>query len=167
VDVPASAFRGSGQAEDGARHPLRELATHLLPAGALVVVANLGDEDWSSLAEFQVWQLPLNSTGGMSSTVAHLETMQSNGAEFLIVPRSAFEWLDEHVDLASHLTSHHLLVTHQEHVCDIYELCPPLSDEHRGVVQHEAPGEAAPARKSILETLFGWIRRSSVDGQRG
>jgi len=165
VDVPASVFRASGaDGHDATGHALREIAKHLLPAGALVVVASLGDEDWSTLAELQVWQLPL-SAGGSAATMAHLETMQSNGAEFLIVPQSAFEWLDEHAGLLEHLRSSHLLVTHQQYVCDIYELCPPESQAKIEVAQPAAAAEHGPARKPFLEKLFGWTRRSSANGQ--
>jgi hypothetical protein len=165
VDVPASAFRASGDGRhDAAGHALGEIAKHLLPAGAQVVVASLGDEDWSTLADLQVWQLPLGS-GGSAATMAHLETMHRNGAEFLIVPQSAFEWLDEHAGLHEHLRTNHVLVTHQKHVCDVYELCPPEPREQVEVAQQAPAAEHPPARRSLFETLFGWTRRSSANGR--
>ncbi len=145
---------------------MADLVKHLLPAGALVVVASLGDEDEVAFEGLRMWQLPLgSSTDGAGAPEAHLETLQRNGAEFLILPKSAFEWLDEHGDLAERLLRDHVLVTHQEHVCDIYEMCPSQAKDKHDAMPDDAPAHERPASKSVFESLFGWIRRPSANGR--
>jgi hypothetical protein len=152
--------------DEGTRDAMADLVKHLLPAGALIVVASLGDEEQGAFGGLRTWQLPLgSSTDGAGAPEAHLETMQRNGAEFLILPKSAFEWLKEHDDLAKRLLRDHVLVTHQEHVCDIYEMCPPKASVKPDAMPAEAPARERPPSKSIFESLFGWIRRPSANGR--
>jgi hypothetical protein len=50
--------------------------------------------------------------------------LQERGVEFLVFPRSTYNWLDEHSAVRGHLMREHRFVTRQEHVCAVYELCP-------------------------------------------
>ena len=50
----------------------------------------------------------------------HVETAQANGAEFLLVPRSASS--ARYAGLHEHLRDRHRLVTSQRYVCEIWEL---------------------------------------------
>ncbi len=110
------------------------------------------------VAERSRWPRPRAATAASARAAA-------DGAEFLIVPQSAFEWLDEHAGLHEHLRTNHVLVTHQKHVCDVYELCPPEPREQVEVAQQAPAAEHPPARRSLFETLFGWTRRSSANGR--
>ena len=56
--------------------------------------------------------------------VTQLRNHRQQGAAFLIVPRSAFEWWAEHGELRLAVELHHRCVTRQAHVCLVYELDP-------------------------------------------
>jgi len=47
------------------------------------------------------------------------------GARFLVLPSTAFWWLDHYKDFAAHLAQNHRLVARQENVAFIYELLEP------------------------------------------
>jgi hypothetical protein len=169
-EAAAAANRSSGEAPtESSGHSLTEIVKHLLPAGALAVIVNAGSTDWGGVDGLRVWEFPLGSAGSTYAPVTHLETMRENGAEFLIIPEPAFEWLGQHGALVEHLSSTHLLVTHQEHVCDIYELCasqPHAEPQAETTAEPDpVPAEEAAARKSFFESLFGWTRRPSANGQ--
>jgi hypothetical protein len=53
--------------------------------------------------------------------VEHLESLRDRGAEFLLVPSTAFWWLERYPELAEHLESRSTLVSDDES-CRIYRL---------------------------------------------
>jgi hypothetical protein len=109
-----------GAAEDG--HRLSQAAhiiEKLLPAEARVAVVEGGDVlvglDPARVVEFRI-------TGGNAPVAATLKQLMSEGADYLVVPRARFDWIDQESELAQELRAHHRLVMRQEHVCEIYEL---------------------------------------------
>jgi len=61
---------------------------------------------------------PADST----EAIEQLETLRAKGGEFLLVPRDAFELLEEYPRLKEHLEQHHQLLASEEDTCLIYDL---------------------------------------------
>jgi hypothetical protein len=51
------------------------------------------------------------------------------GAEYLVVPRSADEWLDEHEDVAVEIEKSCRKIADQHHLCRVYELDQPGEEQ--------------------------------------
>lgn len=149
---------------------LTEIAQRLIPPGAVTAIVSLGDDRLGALEGQHVRPFPHISPGDRGSAIAHLEALQTAGVEFLIIPQTAFEWLDGQPELVDHLRERHRLITHQEHVCEIHELCaPPASGEQPTRQQFDAqhpPGPENETRKqSLRQTLLGWLLPNSRDGK--
>ena len=79
-------------------------------------------EDRDGMPEFsgrRVVRMPLESRG--SEAVDDLEALRSDGCEYLIVPRTAFGWLEASPSLAAHVEEHYALVDQTDH-CAIFSL---------------------------------------------
>jgi hypothetical protein len=125
-------------------------------------VASIG-EGPVALEEYRAWQFPGTGPGGEngSAVLSHLRALEASGAEFLVIPRTAFDWLERHPEIADRLKSRHRFVTRQEHVCEIYELCAPvaeaeqLSQTKRSEDAGRSPAGAEPSlRRSRLARFF-------------
>jgi len=56
--------------------------------------------------------------------IRHLEAQRSRGAEYLVVPRASFWWLEHYVEFSHHLDRRHERVWGDD-VCVIYRLQSP------------------------------------------
>ena len=110
-----------------------EWADIVIPPGATVAVISKGDEALLQLGGRTAWHFPRGAGGGYAGhypadsagAIAHLEEVRAAGATFLLLPRTAFWWLEHYAGFAQHLAKEHRLVTRQTHLCLIYELLGP------------------------------------------
>jgi hypothetical protein len=114
--------RRSGPAlEEQLAEPLVAIADSLLPDGAGVALLTLG-EGLTAFAEDCGWQVVTAQPLAEGDGASLVGQVQQGGAEFLIVARTAFEWMDQYPELRRHLRASSRFVTRQEHVCELYEL---------------------------------------------
>jgi hypothetical protein len=57
--------------------------------------------------------------------LADLEQLAADGAGYLVVPRSADEWLDRRNGLIHEIEARFRKIADQRHLCRVYELAPP------------------------------------------
>jgi SAM-dependent methyltransferase len=79
-------------------------------------------EERDALPEFsgrRVVRMPMEALG--TEAVDALEALRGDGCEYLIVPRTAFGWLDSSPELAAHLEEHYTLVVKTDN-CAIVSL---------------------------------------------
>ncbi len=108
---------------------IRHAAGDSLPAQANVVVISRGDDELLELNGTRAGHFPQDEDGTYAgyhpsdgtAAVEHLEQLRERGAEFLLVPSTAFWWLERYPELAEHLDSHATLVTNGD-ACRIYRL---------------------------------------------
>jgi hypothetical protein len=109
---------GDGTAEEH-RSPSAEVIDRLLPAGATLAVLSEGRAglglDGDRVIEFAPGP-------DDESAIESLRQLIASGVEYLVVSRTAFDWLDDHADFAQHLRERHRFVTRQQYLCEIYEL---------------------------------------------
>jgi len=127
---PAAAADGGEPVADYAEliQRIRTTALAALPAGARVLVVSRGDE-----ALFPPGLMAAHfpqGAGGVyagfhpadsGAAIAHLEQCRAEGAEFLLLPATAFWWLDYYGGLLQHLMGRGRVLHHDGH-CVIFDL---------------------------------------------
>ncbi len=113
---------------------IRDVVQAAVPADSTVLVASKGDPELLNLNGRQAWHFPQTEDGTYAGyypahsamAIAHLEALRVKGGEFLLLPQSAFWWLDHYVDFKNYLESHYRVVVRQEDTCLIFALLKPL-----------------------------------------
>jgi hypothetical protein len=132
----------------------------LLPRGARVAFLVTGPAD-DGIDGYERWRMPGDraDTREMLESVASLE---GSGIQFIVIPASAFDWLQEHPPVADHLRSNHRFVTRQEHLGEIYELRPVAAAEQPLQGSHENNS----GKRSVGEMLRSIVFPSRRNGRR-
>lgn len=115
-----------------------------LPPGARIVVVSKGDEDLVKLDGHQAWHFPQEDDGVYaghypgdgSSAIAQLEALRARGADYLLIPSTAFWWLEHYHDFKRHLEGHYPLVLKEDQTCLLFALHPSAVNEIRGSTAH-------------------------------
>jgi hypothetical protein len=152
---------------------VRGVASALLPAGARVIVATGGDDSLLDLGGPGGWHFPQHDDGhyvgsdpaDSCSIVAHLETMRTAGAEYLLIPRPAHWWLDSFAGFRAYIQQAYLLVTRQENVCTIYDLRDPTPYDELVQSVHTAIAGAIPFGSNLLVASSGDSRLVDIADQ--
>lgn len=128
--LPASAADGGEAVEDYGQliDRIHAVAASTLPHGARVLVVSRGDDALfpPDLAAAHFPQGPGGRYAGFhpadsAAAVAHLEQCRADGAEFLLLPATAFWWLDYYGGLLQHLMGRGRVLHHDGH-CVIFDL---------------------------------------------
>jgi GT2 family glycosyltransferase len=113
---------------------VREAVKETVPSGSSVLVISRGDEELLRLNGRRAEHFPQAEDGGWAGhhpadseeAIAHLESLRSRGAEFLVVPPTYLWWLRHYEGLREHLDGN-------------YE--PVVSDDRAGAIYRLAGGE--------------------------
>ena len=97
---------------------IRQVVRDALPAHATVLVVNKGDSDLLKLGGRIAWHFPRDEDGAYAghhpndsgAAIRHLEQLKEAGAEYLLLPRTAFWWLEFYQDFRRHLETHYSIV---------------------------------------------------------
>jgi GT2 family glycosyltransferase len=112
------------------RQRIRRTVDNRLPAGANVVVINKGDEELLGFKDRRGWHFPQNEQGRYANlypadsteAIAQLETLRRKGADFLLIPRPAFWWLDHYAGFKTHLERQFAPIFRDDSTCLIFDL---------------------------------------------
>jgi hypothetical protein len=104
-------------------------ANRRLPQDAAALVVSKGDERLVALNGRRAGHFPQTEAGiyaghypgSSAEAIAHLQSLRSKGFGYLVLPSSAFWWLDHYQELNSYLTDHADQL-HGDDVCRIYRL---------------------------------------------
>src|SRR6516225_1322227 len=96
-----------------------------VPAGSTVVMVSKGDERLLQINQSRGWHFPQNSEGTYSgyypendiAAISHLEALRSRGAQFLVVPATAFWWFDHYAGFNRHLRALYAVVLDDKETC--------------------------------------------------
>jgi SAM-dependent methyltransferase len=105
-----------------------------LPYWVSVVVVNAGSEAMPHLEGRKARQFDHGDEGRDDSRVGHeaiarLERLRSEDWEFLLVPSTAFEWVEDRPAFAQHLNANFRLVARDDDACAIYAIGDDWSGE--------------------------------------
>jgi hypothetical protein len=78
---------------------LRKLVLSCTPAGSNVLVVSKGDDQLLSLGARNAGFYPSDS----GAAIRHLEALREKGGQYLLIPETAFWWLDYYADFKKHL----------------------------------------------------------------
>jgi len=109
---------------------VREVACASIPVGGTVLVVSKGDDELLRLDGRRAWHFPRDATGvyagyhpaDSAEAVHHLEQQRAAGAEYLLIPHTAFWWLEHYAGFREHLESSCHLVAEHTGTCLIYAL---------------------------------------------
>ena len=153
---------------------IQELVRYTVPPADTTVVVSRGDEELVQLGERPAWHFPRLPDGRYSGeypadgpeAVSHLEELRAEGAAYLVLPNTAFWWLDFYEELGTHLEEHcEEVVSNAD--CRIYRLLEEGSyaaDRALVSVAHVPGMTRADGRtlSSFLDSLLAVGSRSAV-----
>jgi hypothetical protein len=108
------------------------VAGRVIPEGSVVSVVSKGDHGLVQLGEaLRAWHFPRNEEGvylgyhpaDSAEAIARLEGSRRDGAGYLLVPGTAFWWLDHYSGFRDHLDTHYRRVW-EDRSCIIFDLSP-------------------------------------------
>jgi GT2 family glycosyltransferase len=113
------------------RTRIRETVQAKVPTGSTVLVISKGDSSLLELPERQGWHFPQTDRGAYNghhpessgAAIAHLESLRTRGAEYLLIPQPSFWWLDYYTELRQHLETRYTKLD-QDASCAVYRLTP-------------------------------------------
>jgi hypothetical protein len=124
---------------------IRDVVFKLLPPTAIVGVISKGDDELLSLGGRSAWHFPQTDEGiyagdypaDSAAAVDHLETLRSRGAQYFLIPCTAFWWIEHYSGFRQHLDSSYRRIWDDEH-CILYQLAEsqPTALQHVSV-QHD------------------------------
>jgi hypothetical protein len=108
---------------------LRSAARSAIPADATVLVASKGDEDLLDLGDRPGWHFPRGEQGWYAGhhpadseqAIHHLDSLRAAGAQFFIIPSTAFWWLSWYAAFRDHLETAYRRA-YQDSDCIVYDL---------------------------------------------
>jgi hypothetical protein len=108
---------------------LRGIVKSLVPSGATLLVISKGDDELLRFDTCRAWHFPLeagNRYAGhypkdSAGAIEHLEEVHARGVDFLLIPNTAFWWLDHYDGFRDHLLTHYK-VAHKTDSCVMFDL---------------------------------------------
>jgi hypothetical protein len=101
-----------------------------LPGNATVLVVSKGDDRLLDLDGRPAWHFPRASDGQYAgyypqsslAAIDHLESLRTQGGQYLLLPSTAFWWLEHYAGLRKHLETRYRCLP-DTGPCRIYQLC--------------------------------------------
>jgi hypothetical protein len=109
---------------------IRDLVERQVPAGSVVAVVSRGDDELLALGRRRGWHFPRTDKGvyaghhpaDSAAAIAHVEELRKRGAGYLLIPRTAFWWLEHYKELREYLEYRCRRVWRDERTCVLYAL---------------------------------------------
>jgi len=132
---------------------VREVVESAVPPDGQVLVASRGDDAFMAMGGREAWHFPSNRDGKYAgyypadseAAIAHLEELRAQGATHLVLPRTAFWWIDYYEGLNRHLEDRYRIIRRDEHLI-VYDLAGRTDGQ---VVAPDYAGIVAAARDAI------------------
>lgn len=136
---------------------VRRLVRRHVPPESKVAVVTRGDPDLLQLDFCEAWHFPRAENGEYAGyhpgngreAIEMLEQARAAGAQYLVVPNTAFWWLEDYRDFGTHLRSRFELLAHDEETGAVFDLNGP-------------PLQRAPASQDTAEAV---TRPPSANGK--
>ncbi len=130
---------------------VRQVVSQAVPPGATIAVVSKGDNALLKLDGLNAWHFPQRDDGvyaghhpaDSAAAIAQLDRLKQKGADFLLIPQTAFWWLDHYREFRAYLDAKTKLVVRQEDTCAIFAL-----RESSGAPPTKTASSSAPQRGS-------------------
>ena len=143
---------------------IRDVVRAAIPRDATVLVVSKGDEELLKLDGRRGWHFPQDTDGGYAghypadsaAAVEHLQGLIAKGAQYLLLPNTAFWWLEHYRGFEDHLERVHLRIWRDD-CCALYILRREV--EGRLTSSAEAkPCDISPENVHTLRPASGQAR---------
>ena len=109
---------------------IRGVVEQQVPEGATIAVITRGDDEMLDLGGHSAWHFPREDDGtylgyhphDSAQAIGHLEALRREGAQYLLLPPTAYWWLDHYRNFALHLEQRYRRLTREEDGCLLFEL---------------------------------------------
>jgi GT2 family glycosyltransferase len=109
---------------------IREIVREAVPAEASILVIGKGDPELLKMHGRKTGHFPQAEDGSYAGSypktstaaIAHLEALRARGADYLVIPASAFWWLEHYKAFGEHLARRYVTVADSAQACRIYAL---------------------------------------------
>jgi hypothetical protein len=109
---------------------IRQIVNRDVPRGATVAVVSRGDEELLRFDRRRGWHFPQTEAGvyagyyptDSKEAIAHVEGLRRRGARYLVVPQTAFWWLDHYRDFSEYLLRSYRCVIRDDRTCLLFAL---------------------------------------------
>jgi GT2 family glycosyltransferase len=109
---------------------IRAVVDAKVPAGETVAVVSRGDDDLLELGAHDARHFPEGEDGtyvgyhphDSAEAITRLEAVRGQGAKYLLVPPTAYWWLDHYRNFALHLEQRYRRLTREDEGCLLFEL---------------------------------------------
>ena len=169
-----AAFDAAAYADLAAR--VRSLVCLTVPPGAAVAVVSRGDAGLLRCDGRTAWHFPRDDAGNYAGfdpadgeeTIEQLEVLRGQGLQYLVVPATAFWWLDRFADFARHLEAHYReMPLPAEDDCLIFDVRgrDPAPDAEDAAAEAEAWRKRAEYRRlvrDVREAVAGVVPAGST-----
>lgn len=140
---------------------VREEVARTVPSGSIVLVVSRGDEELVRFPNHRGWHFPRTAGGEYGGyhpenshvAIGHLEELKSAGAAFLVLPRTAFWWLEYYGSFAEHLQDSAQRIVEDRDACLIFAFEGASAGLHVSPAS-KAPGITASRVRGRLEGLI-------------
>jgi hypothetical protein len=156
---------------------IRDVVRAAIPRDATVLVVSKGDEELLKLDGRRGWHFPQDTDGGYAghypsdsaAAIEHLQVLIAKGAQYLLLPNTAFWWLEHYRGFEDHLERVHLRIWRDDR-CALYILRRDLEarltssaeakrcDEAPSNVQ-ALPPASAPLPDIVCFPIISWDYR--------
>lgn len=116
---------------------LRRFVETVIPPTATMLVVSKGDEELLRFGDRRAEHFPQNTEGEYAgfhplsgkSAIIQLEALRAKGADYLLLPKPSFWWVEHYEEFRHHLESRYREVAHREDLCRIYALHEPAESK--------------------------------------
>jgi hypothetical protein len=149
---------------------IREVVHRVVPLNATVLVVSRGDNQLLQLGPRRALHFPQEADGRYAgyhpadsdSAIALLENLRAQGADFLLLPSTAFWWLDYYEGFRQYLEQRYSVVEAGEH-CWIAALTENLAgNADTGTMSAPATSPLGEQMRELLESLLPDDARTAI-----
>jgi len=145
---------------------VRDVVGRVVPADASVLAISRGDAGLLEIAGRRISHFPQNEHGvyagfhpsDSTAAITHLEALRARGAEFLLIPATAYWWMKHYKDFRRHLESRYRAVSRDEDTCIVFSLADRagLGEDVQSADQEGAQGYRALVGqvREVVEALL-------------
>ncbi len=141
---------------------IREVVSSVTPKQARLVVISKGDPELVQFDDRPAWHFPQSQDGGYagfypadsSAAISELKALIAKGGEFLLLPNTAFWWLEHYRQLGEWLDNSHKQVWRDER-CVVYKFLKensPRNDVERSAKPDRPKANGSPAQAAVAKT---------------
>ena len=141
---------------------IRKIVHYALPPWTRVAVVSKGDPALVDLCDREGWHFPCDAEGryigyhpaNSGEAIAHLETIRTLGANYLVIPATMQWWLDHYSEFARHLDRHYQAVVRRRGTCLIYALADSSRPGADRPAVSEGSTSTSPSAREVPRPIF-------------